>query len=75
VPKIIEFLGYVPFECPEYPIGNLRYFKLVKGLSYEKLGEMMGRDPEQLTDWLSGRRKPNWENMQSIVIFLHENFW
>jgi hypothetical protein len=31
-PKIIEFLGYVPFECPEDSIGKLRYFKSLKGL-------------------------------------------
>jgi hypothetical protein len=36
-------------------VGKLRYFKLVNGLSYERLGELMGRDPEQLMDWLSGR--------------------
>ncbi|MBI5188936.1 MAG: helix-turn-helix transcriptional regulator [Nitrospirae bacterium] len=29
MPKIIEFLGFVPFKCPEDPIGKLRYFKLV----------------------------------------------
>jgi transcriptional regulator with XRE-family HTH domain len=29
MPKIIEFLGYVPFECPGDPLGKLRYFKLV----------------------------------------------
>jgi hypothetical protein len=33
----------------------------------------MGRDPEQLTDWLSGRRKPCKKNIQSIAIFLAEN--
>ena len=38
MPKIKEFLGYVPFECPEDPIGKLRYFKLVKRLSYEQFG-------------------------------------
>ena len=39
MPKIIdEFLGYMPFECPENPIGKLRYFKLVNGLSYKRLG-------------------------------------
>jgi len=37
---------------------KLRYFKLVKGMAYERSGKLMGRDPEQLTDWLSGRRKP-----------------
>jgi DNA-binding XRE family transcriptional regulator len=36
-PKIIEFLGYVPFECPDDTIGKLKYFKHVKGLSYERL--------------------------------------
>ncbi len=36
IPKIIEFLGYVPFDCPENPIGKLRYFKLINRLSYER---------------------------------------
>lgn len=67
MPKIIdEFLGYAPFECPEYPIEKLKYLKLVKGLSYEKLGKMMGRDPEQLMDWLSGRVKPCKKNLQEL---------
>lgn len=66
MPKIIEFLGYVPFECPEDPIGRLRYFKLINGLSYERLGAVMARDPEQLQDWLSGKVKPCKRNMQSI---------
>ena len=54
-PALIKFLGYVPFECPTDPLEKLRYFKRVKGLSYERLGTLMGRDPEQLTDWLSGK--------------------
>lgn len=41
MPKVIEFLGYVPFEYPEVPLEKLRYFKKVKGLTYERLGEMM----------------------------------
>jgi hypothetical protein len=65
---------YVPFECPDDPIGKLRYFKLVNGLSYERLGKLMGRDPEQLTDWLSGRHKPCRRNIQSIVNFVSEKF-
>lgn len=69
IPKIIDFLGYAPFECPEDPIGKLRYFKRVNGLSYERLGALMNRDPEQLTDWLSGRVKPCKRNIQSISEF------
>lgn len=72
MPKIIEFLGYVPFECPEDPIGKLQYFKQVKGLSYEKLGELMGKAPEQLMDWLSGKRKPSKKTFQNIERFLRQ---
>lgn len=70
MPKIIEFLGYVPFGCPEDPIGKLRYFKLVNGLSYERLGDLMGRNPEQLMDWLSGKIKPCNKNRNDIDSFL-----
>jgi hypothetical protein len=69
MPKVIEFLGYVSFECPD-ELGRLAYFKRVNGLSYERLGALMGRDPEQLTDWLSGRVKPCKRSVQNINRFL-----
>lgn len=74
MPKIIQFLGYVPFECLYDPIEKLRYFKQVKGLSYERLGEMMGRDPERLIDWLSGKIRPCKKNIQLIEDFISKNF-
>jgi hypothetical protein len=57
----------------EDPVGRLKYFKKVKGLSNDKLGELMGRDPEQLTDWLSGRTKPCKRNVKRISEFLIGN--
>ncbi len=51
----------------------VRYFKLVNGLSYGKLGDLMGRDPEHLIDWLSGRVKPCKKNIKRITDFLVEN--
>jgi len=30
----------------------------------------MGRDPEQLADWLSKRHKPGWQNQEKIGLFL-----
>lgn len=41
VPAVLDFLGYVPWECPDDPVGRLAYFKKIKGLSYERLGELM----------------------------------
>lgn len=70
IPKVIKFLGYVPFESPNDPIGRLRHLKLVNGLSYDELGKLMARDPEQLTDWLSGRVKPCVRNIRRINKFL-----
>jgi transcriptional regulator with XRE-family HTH domain len=70
MPKIISFLGYIPFEMPQDPIGKLNYLKKLRGLSYERLGKLMRRDPEQLTDWLSGRITPCQKNIEGIESFL-----
>jgi hypothetical protein len=42
MPRIIDFLGYVPSECPEDILGRLAYFKRIKGLTFPGLGEVMG---------------------------------
>lgn len=70
IPAVLAFLGYVPWDYPEDVIGKLRYFKKLKGLSYERLGAVMGRDAEQLEDWMSERYKPCRKNIQSIKEFL-----
>ena len=57
MPEIIEFLGYVPFDCPDDTLGKLAHYKLIKGLSYEGLGAKVGIHFEQLQAWLAGRIK------------------
>ncbi len=39
-------------------------------MNYDLLGEAMDRDPEQLSDWLSGRHKPFRKNREKIELFL-----
>ncbi|MCK9418234.1 MAG: helix-turn-helix domain-containing protein [Nitrospirae bacterium] len=73
IPKIIEFLGYVPFDGPDDLFGRLRYFKKVHGMSFDRLGVAMGRDPEQLVDWLSNGMKPCKRNKEFICSFLKKN--
>jgi transcriptional regulator with XRE-family HTH domain len=70
IPRIIDFLGYTPFECPGDILGRLSYFKRIKGLTFRGLGELMGRDHEQLADWLSSQKKPYPRNLESINQFL-----
>ncbi|MCX5822316.1 MAG: helix-turn-helix domain-containing protein [Deltaproteobacteria bacterium] len=70
MPRIIDFLGYVPFECPEDILGRLDYFKRIKGLTLDGLGSFMDRDPEQLSDWLRYHKRPCRRNLESINQFL-----
>ncbi len=73
IPAVIAFLGYVPWDEPEDPVGQLTYFKKVRGLSFQRLGALMERDPEQLEDWLSERHRPCNKNIKRITDFLAEN--
>jgi len=70
MPKVIEFLGYNPVPFPEDLMERLAWYKQVNGLTLEKLGEEMGRDPEQLADWLTGRHNPCQRNRNEIEKFL-----
>ena len=71
-PKIIRFLGYIPFDCPDDTVGRLVWYKRAMGMNLDQLGEIMGRDPEQLSDWLSGRHKPFRKNREKIERFLEK---
>ncbi len=57
-PRIIKFLGYIPFDCPGDTVGRLAWYKRTMGMNLDHLGEAMSRDQEQLSDWLSGRHNP-----------------
>jgi transcriptional regulator with XRE-family HTH domain len=70
MPKVIEFLGYNPVPFPEELMERLAWYKQVNGLSLEQLGAGMGRDPEQLSDWLSGRHNPCRRNREEVELFL-----
>ena len=68
--RIIKFLGYIPFDCPDDTVGRLAWYKRAMGMNLDQLGEIMGRDPEQLSDWLSGRHHPFRKNRDKIELFL-----
>lgn len=70
IPRIIGFLGYNPFPCPDDVLERLAWYKQVNGLTLEQLGAEMCRDTEQLADWLSGRHKPSRRNRDEIEQFL-----
>lgn len=70
IPRVIAFLGYNPIPCPDDVMERLAWYKLVNGLTLEQLGAEMGRDPEQLADWLAGRHKPCQRNRKEVELLL-----
>ena len=70
MPKVIKFLGYNPIPCPDGLMDRLAWYKHVNGRTLEQLGAEMGRDPEQLADWLSGRHTPCRRNREEVELFL-----
>lgn len=71
IPAVLSFLGYMPWKCPDDPGGEACPLQEGKGLSLRRLGPLMGRDPEQLEDWLSGRHEPIERNKRMIEEFLN----
>ena len=71
-PNIIKFLGYIPFDCPDDTVERLAWSKRAKGMNFDHLGEAMGRDPEQLSDWLSDRHNLFKKNRKKIKLLLKE---
>ncbi|WP_373694369.1 helix-turn-helix domain-containing protein [Geobacter sp.] len=71
IPAIIKFLGYNPRPEPEGTLERLEWYRWTNGLSIERLGIVMKRDPEQLSDWLSGRHKPFRKSLDKIATFLN----
>ena len=72
IPKIIKFLGYNPKPEPEGALERLEWYRWTNGLSIDRLGLAMERDPEQLSDWLSGRHKPFRKSLERIELFLSQ---
>jgi DNA-binding XRE family transcriptional regulator len=70
IPTIIAFLGHVLRKCPGDTLGRLAHFKKIKGLSFKRFGPLMGRDPKQLPDRLSGRKAPIEKDCQKLQAFL-----
>lgn len=70
MPKIIEFLGYVPFACPGDTLGRLSYYKRINGLSYEGLGLQVCIHYEQLHAWLTERKRPLRKSLERLEKFL-----
>lgn len=69
-PKIISFLGYVPFPYETKTLGGkINLYRILCGLSYRNLGKLLGVDQTTIMKWESNQSVPL-ERTRSVVMNL-----
>ncbi len=67
IPKIIEFLGYVPFEISTKSVGEkIVIYRRLLGLSQKELAHRLGIDPSTLSKWEMDIRRPSERILKDI---------
>ncbi len=57
LPKVHEFLGYIPFESKATSIAaQIREFRRCNGLSMKRLAKILDLDPGAIARWENGGR-------------------
>ncbi|MFQ5965235.1 MAG: helix-turn-helix domain-containing protein [Candidatus Scalinduaceae bacterium] len=74
IPKIIEFLGYVPFNTSNLSVGErIVVYRKLHGLSQKKLAHKLDIDPCTLSKWERDKRKPSERLLKDLTAFFTPN--
>jgi len=58
-PKIIEFLGYIPFDVDASTLGGqIKLYRYLHGLSRKEFGALIPVDASTILAWETGRHVP-----------------
>jgi len=66
LPRIFEFLGYVPFQPGETLSEKLLFSRKILGLSRLKLAKMLGADEGTLLRWERGKAYPVGNHLKAV---------
>ena len=67
LPRIVRFLGYVPFQLESLSVGErIRLRRMLLGLSQRELARRLSVDPSTVRRWEAGKRVPARHYMVSI---------
>ena len=70
LPKIIEFLGYCPFDPAWSPGERLTWIRRYFGLSQEAMARRLRVDPGTLAKWERGKKGPGGRSLIRLLKFL-----
>jgi transcriptional regulator with XRE-family HTH domain len=74
IPKVIEFLGYVPFEEQPKTLGErIVYFRRLHGITQGKLAQQLGVDPTTLARWERNESKPLKRYLEKLGLFFNSS--
>jgi transcriptional regulator with XRE-family HTH domain len=71
IPKIIQFLGYVPYDTQTQGFGKkIAASRKLLGLSQKDLAQVIGIDPSTVRYWEKGRHKPSRKLLKILAAYL-----
>ena len=70
IPKVIKFLGYLPFEEPETWGEKIAYYRWLKGMTQKELACQLGVDPGTLARWEQGKQIPSETYRERLISFI-----
>lgn len=77
IPRIIRFLGYMPYDTSAMTLGErIVTLRRYLGLRREELAERLAVDKTTLRDWEHGKRRPlkaNWEKLEVLLTSLRHS--
>lgn len=69
--RIIQFLGYMPFEIDISTIaGQIRWYRYEHGLSYKAFGKLANFDPATIATWEENKSYPSSKNLKKLQEFI-----
>ena len=72
IPKIIQFLGYDPFNTKFNTFGEkIKWYRCLHGLSQKKFSKALGVDPTTLARWERGENKPSSKMISGLPTFFN----
>ena len=74
LPKVIDFLEYVPFSPGESFPERLKAYRMVKGLTQRQLARELGVDPTTVMKWEAGTSKPMPKTRERVLGVMERAF-
>ena len=75
IPKVIEFLGYIPFQLDTLSLGDqIKLYRKLRGISQKNLAKEIDIDPTTLAKWEANKMNISQDFLFTINDFFRKQF-